>query len=300
MNKSMIQFKIKKFDKFIIITAFLVIPIAFLLMFSYYPALKLFELSFTNWDGARPYYSYVGFKNYANVFSDSELWKAFANNGAYVIAMIFQTIAGLYLAIILDYRIKASNLLKSVIFMPYILNGVAVAFMFNFIYDYNNGPINVFLRSIGLENFTIQFFGNNYFVNFSLSAIGVWMYTGFAMVIFLSSLQTIPKELYEAASIDGARFFYSIRYITLPNIKRTLEINLFLGLNGALQAYFQPFVLTKGGPAGKSDTFVTKTLQVAFNHQNFGKASAMGVILLVIILIVISVQKLALNRGGDN
>ena len=281
-----------------IIFFFLIFPLLFLCVFGYYPALKLVHMSFTDWDGFRPYYSYIGVENYIAILRDPDTLKTLQNNIAYFIVMLVQTVLALYFAIILDGKLKGRNFFKTVIFMPYILNGVAVAFMFSYLYDYTDGPINVLLHSIGLGDYAIRFLSDSYFINFSLAGIGMWRYTGFAMVIFLGALQTISKDLYEAAYIDGAHFFQTVRYITIPNIKRTIEINLLLGISGALQAFFEPFVITKGGPAGRSETFITWMLKMAFEFQNFGQAAAMSVLLLSIIMGIILIQKKFLKTGG--
>ncbi|URZ18272.1 carbohydrate ABC transporter permease [Clostridium felsineum] len=288
-----------KVQKRVLIIAFLVVPVFLMLLFSYYPAVKLFQQSFTNWDGVSPTYKYIGFKNYISVFTDTSSLKALLNNGAYLVGMFIQTAIALYLAIILNAKLKARNFFKSIVFMPYVLNGVAVAFMFNYIYDYNKGPLNVLLKSIGLGNYVVHWLPNSYFINISLAIIGVWQYTGLSMVLFLGALQSIPNDIYEAASLDGANFFQTVRYIIIPNIKRVLELVLFTGISGSLQAYFQPYVITKGGPAGMSDTFVTKLLSVAFQFQNFGKASAMSVVLLLFVVALIGVQKLFLGRKEE-
>ena len=276
-------------QKKVIIIAFLAIPLLFLIVFGYYPAFKLLQLSFTDWDGASPNIKYVGISNFIDVFKDTDTLKTLANNGAYFIVAIIQLVIALYLAIVLDGKIRGKNFFKSVVFMPYILNGVAIAFLFSYLYDFQNGPLNILLRRLGMSG--IHWLGEGYSINFSLALIGLWRYTGFCMVIFLGALKSIPKALYEAANIDGANFFQTIRYITIPGIRRVIEINLLLAINGAMQAYFEPFVITKGGPAGRSDTFVTSTLKIAFDYHNFGKASAMAVVLLVIIMLIILIQR---------
>lgn len=278
--------------KIFVVVGFLLIPLTLTAIFSYYPLLKLFQLSFTDWNGATSFFNFIGLKNYLAIFSDGEIFSVLKNNLAYVIISFVQVIFGVYLAIILNAHLRARNFFKSVIFMPYIINGVAVAFMFNFMYDFQDGPLNVILRGIGLGDYAIRWLGDNYFINFSLAFIGLWRYVGFAMVIFLGGLQSISFELYEAADMDGASFFQKIRFIILPGIKRIIELNLLLGLNGSLQVFFEPFVITNGGPGGMSETFVTKTLKMAFNFQNFGVASAMGVVLLIIILVIIGGQRL--------
>lgn len=286
-----------KTQKKIVIVSFLIIPIAMLIIFSYYPAVKLFQYSFTNWDGLDPKLHYIGFKNYIELLHDKKALLAVVNNGAYLIVMFIQTALAIYLAIILNGKLRGRNFFKSVLFLPYILNGVAVAFMFNYLYDANKGPINQFLSTFGLH--ITSFFPANYMGNFSLAFISMWMYTGFNMVLILGALQSIPNDIYEAASIDGAGFFQTAIYITIPNIKSILEYLLFTGISGSLQAYFQVYVMTNGGPAGKTDTFVTKSLYLAFNDNKYGKASAMSVMLLILVVVLIAIQKLALGKDEE-
>lgn len=286
-----------KTQRKIVIVSFLIIPIAMLIVFCYYPAFKLFQYSFTNWDGLDPKLHYVGFKNYVDLFHDSKAITAVLNNGAYLIVMFIQTALAIYLAIILNGKLRGRNFFKSVLFLPYILNGVAVAFMFSYLYDANKGPINQFLSIFGVHVKT--FFPASYMGNFSLAFISMWMYTGFNMVLILGALQSIPNDVYEAASIDGAGFLQTAIYITIPNIKSILEYLLFTGISGSLQAYFQVYVMTNGGPAGLTDTFVTKSLYLAFNDNKYGKASAMSVMLLILVIILIAIQKLALGKDEE-
>jgi len=248
-------------------------------------------MSFTDWDGMSKTFQWIGFKNYLRVFTDGDFVQVFLNNMAYVIIMLIQAVVAFFLAIVLDGNIRGRNFFKSSIFMPYILNGVAVAFIFNYLYNFENGPINLFLHSIGLGQYAIHFLSAGYSSNFSLALIGMWRFTGLNLVIFLAGLQSIPRELYEAASVDGAGFLHKVRYITIPNLMTTVELTLILGINGALQAFYEPFVITKGGPNGMTDTFITRTWQIAFNFHNFGKAAALAVVLVLFILLMIRFQR---------
>jgi multiple sugar transport system permease protein len=288
--------KAKTKDK-IFVVCFLVVPIISLLLFSYYPLCKLIQLSFTNWNGMSQNMDYVGFRNYKEIFSQKELFQTFGNNMAYVITSVVQQFAGLFLAIILNSNIKMKTTFRAILFMPYIINGVAVAFMFNYMYDYSNSPVNMVLNMMGLES--VHFISTSYATNFALSFISYWKYVGWTMVIYLAALQSIPNEVYEAARIDGAGFFNTIRYITFPNIKSMLKVSLLLSLNGALQVYFEPFLITKGGPNGRTATFISESLDLAYSYRKYGKAAAMGVILLIMILILVAVQKVALKEDKD-
>ncbi len=279
----------------IYIVGFLLIPMALLALFSYYPLMKLIQLSFTDWNGMSRDLKYIGIRNYQDIFSQKELFQTFGNNMAYVITALIQQIAGLFLAILLNSNIKMKTTIRAILFMPYIINGVAVAFMFNYMYDYSNSPLNYILGSLGIE--AVHFISNSYMTNFALSFISFWKYVGWTMVIYIAALQSIPGDVYEAARIDGAGFFATIRYITLPNIKKMLEVSLLLSLNGALQVYFEPFLITKGGPNGRTATFISKSLELAYSYSKYGKAATMGVILLFMILVLVAVQNLFLK--GD-
>lgn len=270
---------------------FLVIPVILLAIFSYYPLAKLFQLSVSDWDGMSSTINYVGLQNFKEIFGQKELFTVFINNGAYIIVALIQQFVGLFLAILLDSNLKAKKTFRAIVFMPYIINAVAIAFIFNYMYDFTNSPINALLSYLGLEQYAVRFLGTHYSSNFYLAFISFWRYVGYTMVIYLAALQSVPREIYEAARVDGATFFQIIGRITLPNIKTMFQISLILSINGALQAYFEPFLLTKGGPNGRTDTFITKTLSLAFDYNKFGKAAAMGVILLLIILLLVGIQK---------
>ena len=285
-----------KHEKHIVLFCFLFLPVLLLCVFTYYPAVKLLELSFTDWDGFSLRYDYIGFSNYIDLFNDKTTLMTFINNIAYLIVYLIQNVISLYLAIILNGGIKQKNFFKSSIFLPYILNGVAVAYMFGFLYDYNIGPINTLLRAVSGGQLAVKWLGNGYFSNISLGLIGLWRNVGFTMVLYLGALQSIPNELYEAAESDGANFYHKIRHIAIPGIRRIIELNLFMVLIGATQAYFEAFVVTGGGPAGRTETFAMSTLNIAFEFNNFGKASAMGVVLVAAAFLILSVQKVLLNK----
>lgn len=291
--------RVEERNRTLFILAFLAVPLLLLIVFSLFPAGKLVFMSFTEWKGLGPY-KMVGFQNYRSLLKSGEMLTLLQNVMAYVIIMLLQTIVGFFFALVLDSKLRGRTFFKLSLFLPYMINGVAVLFMFRIIYNFDQGPINALLRAIGLGDYAIQFISESYFTNFSLAAIGMWRFTGFNMVLFLGGLQAIPKDLYEAAEIDGASYFQKVRFITLPSIRRTVELNLLLGFNGALQAYFEPFIMTRGGPAGRTDTFITKSLQLAFDFQSFGKASALAVMLVIMIFMVLGIVRLITSKGGDD
>lgn len=285
-------------EKVLLSVSFLGLPIVFLAVFNYYPALKLIQLSFTEWDGMSADFSYVGWRNFRELLGDSSVLQAFLNTLAYVGAMLIQTAIALYLAIVLDGKLRAKNWFKSIISLPFILNGVAVIYMFNLLYDGQFGPLNELLKMVGLG--PVEWLPHSYGINVSLAFMGIWKNTGFAMIIFLGALQSIPRDIYEAAEIDGAHYFQRIRYISIPSIVLILELNLFLGLNGAMQAYQESFIMyPAGSPGSIAETLMTKTLNTAFRFSQFGKASALAVMLMLFILTMVLLQRLILKEKEE-
>lgn len=284
-------------QKKIIIVLFTAVPLLLLLTFAYYPALELFRLSFTDWDGLSPDKSWIGWTNYKEVFSNPEIFGVFKHNFAYFAVGIVQNIVAIYFAVILNSKLKGKNFFRLVLFLPYILNGVAVAYLFGFVFNTTEGSLNYILGQLGLGSET-SWLGTEGLVNYTLASIGFWRFMGFNMVIYLAALQSIPSDIYEAASIDGANGWQKFTRITLPNIYKIIELNLFLTVTGALEVFDLPFVLTNGGPAGASETFVMKIIETAFQFNNYGLASAMSVVLLVFVVLVLSVQRFLL-KGRD-
>jgi len=282
--------------KFVTI-GFVAVPLLLLLTFAYYPALELVRLSFTNWNGISSDKDWIGWANYVEVFSNSDIFGVFKHNFAYFVVGIVQNIAAIFFAVVLNNKLKGKNLFRLLLFLPYILNGVAVAYLFGYVYDTTNGSLNLLLAQLGFEKLSLtSWLGNESFVNYTLASVGFWRFMGFNMVIYLGALQSIPNDLYEAASIDGANAWQKFTRITLPNIYKIIELNLFLTVTGALEVFDLPFVLTKGGPAGASETFVMKIVETAFQFNNYGLASAMSVVLLIFVIVVLSIQRYLLTR----
>jgi len=287
-------------QKKVILICFITIPLLLLFTFAYYPALELFRLSFMKWNGVSANKEWIGFANYVEVFSNPDIFGVFKHNFAYFVVGIIQNMLALFFAVILNTKLRGRNGFRLLLFLPYILNGVAVAYLFGYVYDTTNGSLNALLGSLGFEQLSqTSWLGNKDFVNYTLASVGLWRFMGFNMVIYLGALQSIPSDLYEAASIDGANAWQKFSRITLPNIYKIIELNLFLTVTGALEVFDLPFVLTKGGPAGASETFVMKIIETAFQFNNYGLASAMSVVLLLFVVIVLSIQRYLLSRGDD-
>ncbi|MBE7680114.1 carbohydrate ABC transporter permease [Paenibacillus sp. P13VS] len=287
-------------QRWLVMVGFLAVPLTLLVMLTYYPAVKLLMQSFTDWDGISSESAWIGWENYKEIFTNPDLFGVFIHQIPYVFVGIIQNIIAILFAIILNSKLKGRNFFRVILFLPFIMNAVAVAFMFQYVLDTTNGSLNGLLGAIGLESLQQSWLGNESIVNYSLASIGFWRFMGYNMVIYLAALQSIPGDMYEAAKIDGANRLQTIWHLTLPNLTKIIQLNMFLTISGALAVFDLPFVLTKGGPAGASETFLLKTIETAFQFNNFGLASAMSIVLLLLTVIILTVQNVVINRRGEN
>ncbi|GKX30862.1 ABC transporter permease [Vallitalea longa] len=276
-------------QKNIIIVSFLIIPTILLALFVIYPLFKLFYLSFTDWDGMSKTIGFVGTNNYIDVFKDNDVWVSLRNNGIYFVIHLMFIPIEMFIAFLLDDKVRFSKTFKGIVFLPYIINGVAVAYMFSFLYSSQGGVLNEILALFGAN--PVKWISSEETVNFSLSAVSIWRFCGIHIILFLAGIQSISKEMLEAARVDGASSFKVFSKIVIPNIRTVIEIILFLNVRGALMIFDIPFVMTSGGPGTSSTTFTLYTIQQAFKYSHFGKASAMAVVLLVMIVILSTIQK---------
>lgn len=266
---------------------FLAVAVGLLLLLTYWPALNLVYYSFTSWDGFDVTKTLVGFDNYVKVFTEPEIFRVFFVSGYYFLATFVQLGIALYFATLLSFSTRFSNLFRGIIFFPYLINGVAIAFMFTYVFQ-PGGSLDIVLGWFGIEN-TPYWLGDPAIANWSLASTSVWRYTGLNFVLFLGAIQSIPGELYEAAAIDGASRWRQFTNIIFPAIRRVVALTLILGISGSLSAFETPFIMTGG--ANGTATFVIKTVQEAFVFNHVGLASAMAVILLIIVLVVTFIQR---------
>lgn len=286
-------------QKNILLFSFLFIPVLLLLMFVLYPLIELLRLSFTDWNGVSAQQNYIGLDNYIKMFTDSsDVWLSLRNNGYYFIFHLIMIPLELAIAALLDSKIRASKFFKSIVFMPYIINGVAISYMFAFFYSPINGGLNGILEVLGLESFIQNWLTDASIVNLSLVFVSIWRFTGFHVILFLAGLQSIPQDQFEAAKIDGASSIQTFWYIIVPGVKKVLEVVLFLNVVGAIQVFDIPYIMTQGGPGYASSTFTLYTLDTAFKFNNFGMAASMGITMLFLIIILNGVQNKLFNLKG--
>jgi len=267
---------------------FLAVPLALLITFTYIPVANMFNWSFTNWDGLSKVKHYVGLDNYVQIFTRPDLFIVFKTSLYYIGASFVQIGAALYFATILSFPGRLKNLFKGILFFPYLINGAAIALIFLYFFQ-PGGTLDATLRAIGLSNISELWLGDRGNINYSLAGTSVWRYMGLNFVLFLGAIQSIPDQLYEAAEIDGANRWQQFRHIVLPGIRPVVGISFILAISGSLSVFEIPFIMTGG--ANGSETFVIKTVDMAFHFHKFGLANAMAVTLLLIVLIVTWIQR---------
>jgi len=270
--------------------AFLLAPMILLLVFGYLPIASMAYNSFTNWDGLTKN-DWVGLRNYADLFTRVENYRVFYVSLFYFVGSFVQLALALYFATVLSFKTRFASFFKGVLFFPNLINGVAVGFIFLYFFRDQGGTLNTLLRGIGLDSWAQLWLTNPRLINYSLTGVSIWRYLGFNMVLFLGAIQSISSEIFEAADLDGANRWQQFKRIIFPSIRPVVYLNLVLSIKGALSVFETPYIMTGGGNG--SETFVIRTVDMAFKFSKFGLASAMAIVLTVLILVVTGIQNLA-------
>ncbi|KUO20739.1 carbohydrate ABC transporter permease [Streptomyces dysideae] len=266
---------------------FLIAPLALLITFTYAPIANMVAYSFTDWDGVSPELHYTGVVNYAEIFTREDLFQVFFVSGYYLAASVVQIVAALYFATVLSFNVRFRNFFKGVLFFPYLINGVAIGFVFLYFFQ-DGGTLDSLLSLLG-HHTDHAWLGTSTSANTSLAGVSVWRYMGLNFVLFLGAIQSIPGELYEAAELDGANRWHQFRHIIAPSIKPVISLTVILSISGSLSVFEIPYIMT-GGATG-TETFVIQTIKLAFQFNKTGLASAAAVVLLLIILAVTWLQR---------
>ncbi len=274
--------KSRKGQQMLIILAFTIIPLILLLVFTYLPFAEMVKFSFykMKYVGAR---KFVGLDNYRAIFKRDDIIGALKLCLYYMAGALIQLAIALYLATILSMKVKCSNLFKGFMFFPYLIDGIAIGFIFKFFYT-RGFVFDTVLQWCGFQLDNLPYWLKDQSVNnWSLVGSSVWRYFGQNMVLFIGAIMSVDDSLYETADLDGANKFQQFRYIILPSIKTIVTLNIILSITGSLSAFEAPFVITTG--ANGTGTFFVVMNTIAHTNQKVGLASAMAVFLLIIIII---------------
>lgn len=277
-----------KVNKRLCIITFMMVPLALLLVFTYIPFAKMVGFSFYDmkYIGER---EFVGLKNYIEVFTRDDCFRALKLSLYYIGASFIQLGLALYFASILSFKTKCGGLFKGLMFFPYLVCGIAVGFIFKFFYT-RGFVLDTVLQWCGFQLDQLPYWLKDTKINnFSVAATSIWRYMGQNMVLFIGAIMSVDSTLYEAASIDGANGWQRFRYIILPSIKTIIVLNMILSITGSLSVFEPPYVIT-GGKFGTGTYFVIMN-KLAHESQKVGLASAMAIVLLILIMIATFIQK---------
>lgn len=282
--------KKKRFDK----TAFAFIAPAFLFftLFIIVPTVSSVYYSFTSWDGISPKVNFIGFANYKEIFTSARFGNALKNTVILTVFIsIFENSIALGLALIVDNVRWGKNFFRSAFYIPVLISGIVSGFIWKIMYNYNFGTFNAVLGNLGLDSWKQDWLGNSALTLLMIGVVLIWKGAGYYMIIYLASLQSVSPELIEAAEIDGASPWQRFKSITVPLISGAFTINFTLSLINGLKVFDQINVMTDGGPGFTSETLVYLLYKVGFNEGRQGFGTAVGIMLLFIIIILNTIQQ---------
>lgn len=270
--------------------------IGFVIFFAW-PAIRGLYLSFTDYNLLRDP-EWIGVENYVNIAGDPVFWNSLWVTLEYVAINVgVQTAAALILAVLMQ-RFTRSMVVRGVIMLPYLIANVIVAIVWFWICDYNLGIINAFIDSIGFDK--IPFFGNEYLAMPTIAMVNVWRHLGYTALLLFAGLQAIPRDVYEAAEVDGAGEWRVFRSVTLPLLRPVLAFVLVVTVVGSFQIFDTIAVTTGGGPIDATRAINYYIYQRAFERLDFGYASALAVILMIILAGVALLQNKLLRANESD
>ncbi len=266
------------------------------LLFTFGPVVFALVLSFVSWDGANPP-EWVGMRNIVRLFGDTGFLISLRNTVIYTATVVPGTVAlALFLAVVLNNGVRRGlTFFRAVHFFPHIASIVAVSVVWQFLFHAEIGPINAFLRFLGIEN-PPRWTASTTWALPSVIIVNIWRLQGRYMVMYLAGLQTIPSQLYEAATIDGAGGWQKFRFITVPMLNPTTFLVVVMCVINSFKVFSTVFIMTEGGPGRATTVLVYSIYTEAFINYRFGYASAISMVLFAMIMAVTLVQFRAQER----
>lgn len=252
----------------VLFTVFVLVPIGQAIYYSLF-----------RWNGIEPLTDYIGLGNYRRILDDSAFQGAIWHNAVLVIlSLVIQGPLALGLSLLLNQRLRGQAAFRAIFFAPYVLSEVVTGVAWLLMLQ-PNGLVDRSMEGAGLDGQVQLWLADRNIVLLTLFVVITWKYLGFGILLFLAGLQAIPSELHEAAAIDGASTWQSIRYVTLPLLGPTIRIWAFLAIIGSIQLFDLVWIMTLGGPANASNTMAVYMIDEGFRRYQFGYGSAVAVIL---------------------
>ncbi|PZQ89511.1 MAG: sugar ABC transporter permease [Leifsonia xyli] len=260
------------------------------------PSLAGIWYSFTDYALFGPV-NFIGIENYVKLVQDPLFWNALVVTVKYVVINIgVQTVLAVGIAVLM-HRLTRSLVIRGIILLPYLVANVVVALLWFWIFDYSSGIVNQLLQAVGIH--PLAFFGDEALAIPTIALVNVWRFAGYTALLIFAGLQTIPGEYYEAAALDGASEFRMFRSITLPLLRPVLALVLVISIVGSFQIFDTVAVTVQGGPVNSTRVIYYYIYELAFERYHFGYASAIAVVLLVI-LAGVSALQLRLLRASSS
>jgi N-acetylglucosamine transport system permease protein len=286
--------------KYTFIVTFLLVPIAIYALYVVSPYAQAVFISMTDWTGLTASQNFVGFDNYVRLFEDDQFWIALKNNLILLVVVpIVTLVLGLFFASMLNVGrkgkqgiqgVRGSGIYKVVYFFPQVLSVAIIGVLFKYVFAPTEagGILNGFLGAIGLDSWAKPWLGDPNFAFWCVVLVMIWSFVGFYVVLFSAAMQSIPKDIYEAALLDGSSRFTTFRHVTLPLVWDTVQVAwVYLAIQ-AMDGFALVHIMLgiSGGPSRAGDVLGVALYRSAFNGYRFGYASAIGVVLTILTLIV--------------
>lgn len=281
------------------LAAALLLPnLVLLTVFTYRPLVDNIRLSFTSWNLAAPVAKYIGFQNYVTWFHDPNSHQVLLNTLIFTVATVGLSMAiGLALALLLDQKLHGRNLVRSVLFAPFVISGAAVGIAFQFVFDPNFGLLRDLAHRVGLT--VPDFYQNPTWALVMVTATYIWKNLGYSFVIYLAALQGRRADLDEAAEIDGASPWRRFRKVLLPQLRPTTFFLSITVLLNSVQVFDIINVMTRGGPQGYgTTTLVYQVYKETFVNYRAGYGATIATIMFLILLIITIIQVRVMDRGS--
>ncbi|SIQ64124.1 carbohydrate ABC transporter membrane protein 1, CUT1 family [Paenibacillus macquariensis] len=267
----------------------------FFAVFIFYPFIEGIRISFTNWDGYSQQFSYVGFEKYINMLTDKNTWTTMSNTVIYGFgSTLLQNVLGLAYALFLDQQLRAKGLVRTIVYLPVIISSLIMGYIWYFFFQFDGGAINDIMALFGAQ--PVDWLANGPRAVGIITFVNTFQFMGVAMTIYVAGLQSIPKDYYEAASIDGANWWSQFKNITLPLLMPAITINVVLNIIGGLKLFDVIVAMTNGGPGYASSSLSTMMYNLYFARQDAGYAAALGNFMFLFIAIVSITSLILLKR----
>src|SRR5699024_5978244 len=260
-------------------------------IFVIYPVLATFILSFSDWNFVTgiSQIEWTGFGNFKQLLHDDVFFKTVINNLIFILTVPITMVIAIVLAVIINNNVYFKSFFKVAFFIPYVSSVVAVAVIWQVLFNPSEGPVNHLLVSMGIDNPPTWLSDPN-FALISIMIIHIWISIGFNLIIYIAGLQSISNELYESADMDGANFWDKFRHITVPLVSPTTLFLLITGTISTFKVFDIISVLTEGGPMESTNVLVWFLYETAFKELDIGYASAIAMVLFIIVFIITIVQ----------